>query len=77
MKEQDHSPAAHPKSPEDWQQIEYVVPAGSAVVVYKNFIYIEYFLLHCKKHLDQLQSPDTVGLSSMNVSLSETENLKH
>ncbi|RAL42754.1 hypothetical protein DM860_009261 [Cuscuta australis] len=33
----------------------------------KNFLYIEYLLRRGKKQLDLLKSPDTVGLSSLNV----------
>nr|ALN96978.1 Fe/S cluster biogenesis protein LYR family [Populus tomentosa] len=73
--------AARSKSPEDRQQIESFVSAefrrNSKQVDRKNFIYIEYLLRRGKKQLEQLSSPDTVGLSSMNATFSETENPKN
>lgn len=72
--------AARSKSPEDRCQIESIVSAefyrNSKQVDRKNFLYIEYLLRRGKKQLDQLKNPDTVGLSSLNVSLSQTENPK-
>ncbi|CAK7339401.1 unnamed protein product [Dovyalis caffra] len=63
--------AARSKSLEHRRQIESVVSAefrrNSKQVDRKNFIYIEYLLHRGKKQLDQLNSPDTVGLSSLNV----------
>ncbi|KAG5227620.1 succinate dehydrogenase assembly factor [Salix suchowensis] len=73
--------AARSKPPEDRRQIESFVSAefrrNSKQVDRKNFIYIEYLLRRGKKQLEQLNSPDTVGLSSMNVTFSETENPKN
>ncbi|XP_061958663.1 succinate dehydrogenase assembly factor 1, mitochondrial-like [Populus nigra] len=73
--------AACSKPPEDRRQIESFVSAefrcNSKQVDRKNFIYIEYLLRRGKKQLEQLNSPDTVGLSSMNVTFSETENPKN
>ncbi|KAJ6714052.1 SUCCINATE DEHYDROGENASE ASSEMBLY FACTOR 1 MITOCHONDRIAL [Salix viminalis] len=67
--------AARSKPPEDRRQIESFVSAefrrNSKQVDRKNFIYIEYLLRRGKKQLEQLNSPDTVGLSSMNVTFSE------
>ncbi|KAI7991618.1 hypothetical protein LOK49_LG12G00093 [Camellia lanceoleosa] len=69
--------AARTKSPEDRHQIESVVTAefrrNSALVERKNFLYIEYLLRRGKKQLQQLQSPDTVGLSHLNVDFSQTK----
>ncbi|XP_059643349.1 succinate dehydrogenase assembly factor 1, mitochondrial [Cornus florida] len=63
--------AARSKSPEDRRRIESVVSAefrhNSKVVDRKNFIYIEYLLRRGTRQLDQLRSPGTVGLSSLNV----------
>ncbi|XP_057970919.1 succinate dehydrogenase assembly factor 1, mitochondrial isoform X2 [Malania oleifera] len=65
--------AARSKSPEDRRQIESIVSAefhrNSKLIDRKNFLYIEYLLRRGKKQLDQLRSPDMVGLSSLNVSL--------
>ena len=73
--------ATRSKSPEDRREIESFVSAkfrrNSKQVDRKNFIYIEYLLRRGKKQLEQLNSPDTVGLSSMNVTFSETENPKN
>lgn len=70
--------AAHTKSPEERRQIESIVSAefrrNSKLVDRKNFIYIEYLLRRGKKQLDQLSSPDTVGLSYLNVSNPQTRN---
>ncbi|KAJ4713807.1 succinate dehydrogenase assembly factor 1, mitochondrial-like [Melia azedarach] len=68
---------ARSKSTEDRHQIESIVSAefrrNSKQVDRKNFLYIEYLLRRGKKQLEQLKSPDTVGLSSLNVSLSQTK----
>ncbi|KAI8542445.1 succinate dehydrogenase assembly factor 1, mitochondrial [Rhododendron vialii] len=70
--------AARTKSPEERRQIESIVSAefrrNSKLVDRKNFIYIEYLLRRGKKQLDQLSSPDTVGLSYLNVSNPQTRN---
>lgn len=70
--------AARSKSPEDRHQIELIVSSefrkNSKEVDRKNFIYIEYLLRRGKKQLEQLKSPDTVRLSSLNVSLPQTNN---
>ncbi|KAM3341053.1 succinate dehydrogenase assembly factor 1, mitochondrial [Capsicum galapagoense] len=63
--------AARSKPAEERKQIESVVCSefrkNSKQVDRKNFIYIEYLLRRGKKQLDQLKSPDTVGLSSLSV----------
>lgn len=70
--------AARSKSPEDRHQIELIVSTefrqNSKQVDRKNFVYIEYLLRRGKKQLEQLKSPDTVRLSSLNVSLPQTNN---
>ncbi|KAK6246629.1 hypothetical protein SCA6_009719 [Theobroma cacao] len=62
--------AARSKPCEDRCQIESIVSAefrrNSKQVDRKNFFYIEYLLRRGKKQLDQLKSPDTMGLSSLN-----------
>ncbi|KAH1032185.1 hypothetical protein J1N35_044359 [Gossypium stocksii] len=67
--------AARLKPTEDRRQIESIVSAefrrNSKQVDRKNFLYIEYLLRRGKKQLDQLKSPDTIGLSSCNVSSSK------
>lgn len=67
---------ARTKSPEERHQIESIVSAefrrNSKLVDRKNFIYIEYLLRRGNKQLDQLSSPDTVGLSYLNVSNPQT-----
>jgi succinate dehydrogenase assembly factor 1 len=72
--------AARSKSAEDRLKIESFVSAefrrNSKQVDRKNFIYIEYLLRLGKKQLDQLKSPDTVRLSSLDISVSETINNK-
>ncbi|XP_018834218.1 succinate dehydrogenase assembly factor 1, mitochondrial-like isoform X2 [Juglans regia] len=69
--------AARSKSAEDGQKIESIVSAefrhNSKQIDRKNFLYIEYLLRRGKKQLDQLKSPDTIGLSSLNISVSETK----
>ncbi|GMH14066.1 hypothetical protein Nepgr_015907 [Nepenthes gracilis] len=63
--------AARSKNPDDRHKIESVVSAefrlNSKQIDRKNFVYIEYLLRLGKKQLDQLKSPDTVSLSSLNV----------
>ncbi|OIT22925.1 PREDICTED: succinate dehydrogenase assembly factor 1, mitochondrial-like [Nicotiana attenuata] len=70
--------AARSKPVEERRQIESIVSAefhkNSKQVDRKNFIYIEYLLHRGKKQLDQLKSPDTVGLSSLSVDSSRTRN---
>lgn len=72
--------AARSKPCEDRCQIESIVSAefrrNSKQVDRKNFFYIEYLLRRGKKQLDQLKSPDTMGLSSLNVSSSQKQNAK-
>ncbi|XP_022885805.1 succinate dehydrogenase assembly factor 1, mitochondrial [Olea europaea var. sylvestris] len=67
--------AARTKSPEERIRIESIVSAefrqNSKQVDRKNFLYIEYLLRRGKKQLDQLKSPDIVGLSSLNVEISQ------
>ncbi|KAG2666495.1 hypothetical protein I3843_15G061700 [Carya illinoinensis] len=69
---------ARSKSAEDRRKIESVVSAefrqNSKKVDRKSFLYIEYLLRRGKKQLDQLKSPDTVRLSSLNIGASETKN---
>ena len=64
----------------DRRQIESIVSAechrNSKQVDRKNFLYIEYLLRRGKKQLDQLKNPDTMGLSSFNVSSSQKQNAK-
>ncbi|XP_022141880.1 succinate dehydrogenase assembly factor 1, mitochondrial [Momordica charantia] len=64
--------AARSKSAEDRRQMESLVAAefrrNADQIDPKNFIYIEYLLRRGNKQLDQLKSPATVRLSSMNVS---------
>lgn len=70
--------AARSKSPEDRRQIELIVSdefrRNSKQVDRKNFLYIEYLLRRGKHQLDQLKSPATVGLSSLNVKSSDAKN---
>lgn len=69
--------AARSKSPEDRTQIESFVSSefrrNSQLIERKNFLYIEYLLRRGKKQLEQLKSPDMVGLSSLNTELSQTK----
>ncbi|KAL6183732.1 hypothetical protein ACLB2K_045143 [Fragaria x ananassa] len=62
--------AARTKSAEDRHKIESLVSNefryNAKNVDRKNFLYIEYLLRRGKKQLDQLKSPDTVGLSALN-----------
>ncbi|KAL3735362.1 hypothetical protein ACJRO7_024486 [Eucalyptus globulus] len=62
--------AARSKSPDDRRRVESIVSAefrrGAGQVDRKNFLYIEYLLRRGKKQLDQLRSPDTTALSSLN-----------
>ncbi|OMO89132.1 Complex 1 LYR protein [Corchorus capsularis] len=72
--------AARSKPTEDRRQIESVVSAefrrNSKQIDRKNFLYIEYLLRRGKKQLDQLKNPDTMGISSLNVSPSQNNNAK-
>lgn len=72
--------AARSKSAEDRLKIESIVSAefrrNSKQVDRKNFLYVEYLLRLGKKQLNQLKSPDTIGLSSLDISVSETKNPK-
>ncbi|KAL8060012.1 hypothetical protein ABFX02_03G125200 [Erythranthe guttata] len=69
--------AARSKAPEERTRIESLVSSefhrNSSQVDRKNFLYIEYLLRRGKKQLDQLKSPDTVGLSSLNIEVSQTK----
>ncbi|EXC12324.1 hypothetical protein L484_004472 [Morus notabilis] len=69
--------AARLKSAEDRRRIESTVSAefrrNAKQIDHKNFLHIEYLLRRGKKQLDQLRSPDTIGLSSINVTLSQTQ----
>ncbi|KAK2658593.1 hypothetical protein Ddye_005126 [Dipteronia dyeriana] len=68
------------KSGEDRCQIESIVSAefhrNSNEIDRKNFIYIEYLLRRGKKQLEQLKSPDIVGLSSLNMRSRLNDSLK-
>ncbi|XWS21969.1 hypothetical protein CRYUN_Cryun30bG0103600 [Craigia yunnanensis] len=72
--------AARLKPVEDRRRIESIVSAefcrNSKQVDRKNFLYIEYLLRRGKKQLDQLKRPDTMGLSSFNVTSSQKQNAK-
>ncbi|KAL8482384.1 hypothetical protein ACS0TY_028525 [Phlomoides rotata] len=69
--------AARTKTPHERSRIEAIVSEefrrNSSQVDRKNFLYIEYLLRRGKKQLDQLKSPDTVGLSTLNVDVSRTK----
>lgn len=69
--------AARTKSPEERSRIEAIVSQefrqNSSQVDRKNFLYIEYLLRRGKKQLDQLKSPQTVGLASLNVEASQVK----
>nr|GMD16523.1 succinate dehydrogenase assembly factor 1, mitochondrial-like [Ipomoea batatas] len=71
--------AARAKPPIERRQIESLVTAefrhNAMQVDRKNFMYIEYLLRRGKKQLDQLKSPDIVGLSSLSVDSSQTKRL--
>ncbi|KAM1861923.1 hypothetical protein TB2_002313 [Malus domestica] len=73
--------AARTKSAEDRQRIESLVSIefrrNAKEVDRKNFLYVEYLLRRGKKQLDQLRSPDIVGLSATNVSFSQTKDPTH
>ncbi|KAG7037165.1 hypothetical protein SDJN02_00787, partial [Cucurbita argyrosperma subsp. argyrosperma] len=43
----------------------------------KDFIYIEYLLRRGNKQLDQLRSPATVGLSTLTLNSSPTQDSEH
>nr|GMD13192.1 succinate dehydrogenase assembly factor 1, mitochondrial-like [Ipomoea batatas] len=68
--------AARAKPPIERRQIESLVTAefrhNAMQVDRKNFMYIEYLLRRGMKQLDQLKSPDIVGLSSLSVESSQT-----
>lgn len=72
--------AARLKSADDRRRIESMVSAefrcNAKQIDHKNFLHIEYLLRRGKKQLDQLKSPDTIGLSSINVTLSQTQRAK-
>ncbi|KGN52665.1 succinate dehydrogenase assembly factor 1, mitochondrial [Cucumis sativus] len=61
--------AARTKSVEDRQQMESIVATefrrNAKQIDRKNFIYIEYLLRRGNKQLDQLKSPATVRLSTL------------
>ena len=65
--------AARSKSAEDRSKIESSVSTefrrNAKQVDRRNFLYIEHLLRRGKKQLEQLKSPDTVGLSSFDISL--------
>lgn len=67
--------AARSKPLEERSRIEAIVSQefrrNSSQVDRKNFLYIEYLLRRGKKQLDQLKSPETVGLASLNVEASQ------
>lgn len=69
--------AARSKSAEDRHKIESIVSTefrhNAKHVDRKNFLYIEYLLRRGKKQLDQLKSPDTISLSSFDLSLPQTK----
>lgn len=69
--------AARAKSTEDRKQIELIVSEqfrrSSTQVDRKNFLYIEHLLRRGKHQLDQLKNPATVGLSSLNVKVSDSK----
>ncbi|XP_031104499.1 succinate dehydrogenase assembly factor 1, mitochondrial [Ipomoea triloba] len=71
--------AARAKPPIERRQIKSLVTAefrhNAKQVDRKNFMYIEYLLRRGKKQLDQLKSPDIVGLSSLSVDSSQTKRL--
>ncbi|KAK9995145.1 hypothetical protein SO802_024848 [Lithocarpus litseifolius] len=68
------------KSAEDQHKIASIVSAefcgNSKQVDWKIFLYVEYLLSCGKKQLDQLKIPDTIGLSLLNVFVSEYINPK-
>ncbi|KAJ4968460.1 hypothetical protein NE237_015161 [Protea cynaroides] len=63
--------AARTKASEERLRIESTVSAefrrNASDVDRKNFVYIEYLLRRGSKQLDQLKSPETVGLSSLKI----------
>ncbi|XP_057793869.1 succinate dehydrogenase assembly factor 1, mitochondrial [Salvia miltiorrhiza] len=69
--------AARTKSPEERSRIEALVSQefrrNSSQVDRKNYLYIEYLVRRGKKQLDQLKSPETVGLASLNVEASQVK----
>lgn len=60
------------KTPEERRRIESTISnqfrLNAKNVDRKNFLYIEYLLRQGKKQLEQLKSPDTVGLYTFKVS---------
>uniref|UniRef100_A0A2P2J6L9 Complex 1 LYR protein domain-containing protein n=1 Tax=Rhizophora mucronata TaxID=61149 RepID=A0A2P2J6L9_RHIMU len=73
--------AARLKSTEERCRIKSIVSAefrhNSKEVDHKNFLHIEYLLRRGKKQLDQLKSPDTTGLSSLDMNLTQPKNFDH
>ncbi|RYR27653.1 hypothetical protein Ahy_B01g051673 [Arachis hypogaea] len=67
---------ARSKSDKERHKIESIISEefrrNSTEVDRKNFQYIEYLLRRGKKQLDQLRSPGTTGLTSLEVDLSRT-----
>ncbi|XP_020991772.1 succinate dehydrogenase assembly factor 1, mitochondrial [Arachis duranensis] len=67
---------ARSKSDQERHKIESIISEefrrNSTEVDRKNFQYIEYLLRRGKKQLDQLRSPGTTGLTSLEVDLSRT-----
>ncbi|KAL5560207.1 hypothetical protein UlMin_036418 [Ulmus minor] len=72
--------AARSKSAEDRRRIESLVSAefhrNAKQVDRKNVLLIEHLLRRGKKQLDQLKSPDTIGLSSFDATLPQTKHPK-
>lgn len=72
--------AARSKSAEDRRRIESIVSTefrhNAKQVDRKNFLFIEYLLRRGKKQLDQLKSPDTISLSSFDISLTQAKHSK-
>lgn len=69
--------AARSKSNEERREIQLIVSSefrrNSKEIDRKNFQYIEYLIRRGRKQLDQLKSPDTVGLSSLTVNSSQSK----
>uniref|UniRef100_A0A1D1XU85 Succinate dehydrogenase assembly factor 1, mitochondrial n=1 Tax=Anthurium amnicola TaxID=1678845 RepID=A0A1D1XU85_9ARAE len=70
--------AARLKAPEERRKIEEIVSTefkrNSKDIDRKNFLYIEHLIRRGKRQLDQLNSPGTVGLSTLKVSPSAAAN---
>lgn len=68
--------AARLKAPEERQRVESIISLtfrqNAENVDRKNFLYIEYLIRQGKKQLDQLKSADTVGLSTIKVSIEDS-----